>query len=144
MVRAPLFLPRREINRFVESRAEWINEHLKVRSARPEPNEDEIKALIKSAKAELPAKTAHFAEIMRLYPTGIKITSAKTRFGSCSGKNGICYSWRLMQYPAAAVDYVVVHEIAHIAHKNHGKAFYSLIESVLPDYKERRRLLKNA
>jgi predicted metal-dependent hydrolase len=47
-----------------------------------------------------------------------------------------------MQYPDAAIDYVVVHELAHIVHKNHGKMFYALIESVLPDYKARIRLLR--
>lgn len=142
LVRAPLFLSKREIDRFVESRAKWIDEHLEKRISRPEPTEDEIKTLKKLAKAKLPEKTSYFSEIMCLKPIGVKITSAKTRFGSCSGKNLICYSWRLMLYPEAAIDYVVVHEIAHIKHKNHGKAFYSLIETVLPDYKERRKLLK--
>ena len=47
-----------------------------------------------------------------------------------------------MRYPEEAIDYVVVHELAHIRHKNHGEAFYQLIASVLPDYKERIKLLK--
>ena len=49
-----------------------------------------------------------------------------------------------MLYPPDAVDYVVVHELAHIRHKNHGKQFYALIAQVMPDYKERERLLKNS
>lgn len=64
------------------------------------------------------------------------------RFGSCSASNRLCFAWRLMRYPEAAVDYVVVHELAHIRYKNHGPAFYRLIASVLPDYKERIKLLK--
>ena len=79
---------------------------------------------------------------MGLHPTGLRITSARTRFGSCSAKNSICFSWRLMQYPDAAVDYVVVHELAHIREKNHGRAFYALVEQFLPDWRERRALLK--
>lgn len=79
---------------------------------------------------------------MNLYPTALKITSAKTRFGSCSGKDSICFSYLLMRYPDEAIDYVVVHELAHIKHKNHSKAFYTLIEKYLPDYKEREKLLK--
>ena len=75
-------------------------------------------------------------------PTGIKITSAKKRFGSCNGKNSICFSLYLMQYPQAAIDYVVVHELCHIRHHDHSPAFYRLVESVLPDYKERERLLR--
>ena len=80
---------------------------------------------------------------MGLTPTGVRITGARRRFGSCSAKNSLCFSWRLMLYPQAAVDYVVVHELAHIAHKNHGPAFYACIAAVLPDYKARIRLLKD-
>ena len=79
---------------------------------------------------------------MGLKPTSVKITSAKGRFGSCSAKNGLCFSWRLMAYPERAVRYVVVHELAHIAHHNHSPAFYALVEKYMPDYKERQKLLK--
>lgn len=79
---------------------------------------------------------------MNLYPTGLKITSARTRFGSCSGKNSICFSWRLMDYPEPAIDNVVVHELAHIAHKNHGPQFWALVERYLPDYRARRAMLR--
>ena len=64
------------------------------------------------------------------------------RYGSCSSKNSICYSWRLMEKPGAAIDYVVVHELAHLKHKNHGPGFYACVAGVLPDYRERRKLLK--
>jgi len=73
----------------------------------------------------------------------ITITSAKTRFGSCSSKGNISYSYKLMLYPEAAREYVVVHELAHLVEMNHSKRFYSLVERYLPDYKERRKLLKN-
>ena len=95
------------------------------------------------AKAELPRRTAYFAKIMGVTPKSVKITSAKKRFGSCSGQNGICYSWRLMLYPSEAIDYVVVHELAHIRQKNHSPAFYREIEKILPDYKARAKLLKD-
>ena len=84
----------------------------------------------------------HRLSIMGLTPAAVTITGARKRFGSCSASNRICYSWRLMQYPEEAVDYVVVHELAHILHKNHGKAFYACVEEVLPDWRERRRLLR--
>ena len=80
---------------------------------------------------------------MELVPAGIKITSARTRFGSCSGKNSICFSWRLMLYPPEAIDYVIVHELAHIRHHDHSPAFYALIEQYLPDWKARMKLLKS-
>ena len=105
-------------------------------------SEDEAKFLIEKAKKILPDKVAYYSKLMNLYPTALKITAAKTRFGSCSGKDSICFSYLLMRYPDEAIDYVVVHELAHIKHKNHSKAFYALIEKYLPDYKEREKLLK--
>ena len=85
----------------------------------------------------------YWSDIMGLTPTGLKITSARTRFGSCSGKNSLCFSWRLMQYPREAIDYVVVHELAHIRHHDHSPAFYALIERYMPDWRERMKLLKD-
>ena len=79
---------------------------------------------------------------MGLTPTGIRITSARTRFGSCSGKNSICFSWRLMLYPPEAIDYVVVHELAHIRHHDHSPAFYALVERYMSDWRDRMKLLK--
>lgn len=146
VVRAPQRLPQREIDRFLNSRRSWIEEHLKRQQlrqeAQPEPTEAERRELIARARLELPERVARWSAVMGLVPTGVKVTSARSRFGSCSGKNSLCFTWRLMQYPEAAIDYVVVHELAHIRHKNHGPDFYALIESVLPDWRERQALLR--
>ncbi len=146
LVRAPMYMPAHEIDRFVENHEVWIEKNLNRQRERAEtefcPSDFEIAELKRSAGEYFFRKTAYYSEIMRLKPASVKITSAKKRFGSCNGVNGICFSWRLMLYPEAARDYVVVHELAHIVHKNHGKKFYELIASVLPDYKERRKLLK--
>ena len=72
----------------------------------------------------------------------ITITSAKTRFGSCTTQKNISFSYRLMLYPELAREYVVVHELAHLIEMNHSKKFYAIIEKYLPDYKERKKLLK--
>ena len=79
---------------------------------------------------------------MGVNPTSVKITSAQTRYGSCSAKNGICYSWRVMLLPEDLIDYIVVHELAHIREHNHSPAFYRVIERELPDYKKRVAKLK--
>lgn len=79
---------------------------------------------------------------MGLYPMGVRITAARHRFGSCSADNRLCFSLLLMQYPPEAIDYVVVHELAHIRHKHHQAAFYNLVAIVLPDWKSCRKLLK--
>lgn len=146
VVRAPRRMRKEDIDAFVEKNAAWVarqRERQRLRAERfPPLDESGIEALRKRAKAELPKRVEHYAGIMDLWPTGIKITSAKKRFGSCSAKNSLCFSLYLMRYPADAIDYVVVHELAHIAHKNHGPQFYALVESVLPDYRARRALLK--
>ena len=146
LVRAPMRLAQKRIDAFVAQHAEWIETHLAVQRQRrenhPEPTPAQREELIRKAKTILPQKIAYYSKIMELYPTGLTITGAEKRFGSCSAKNRICFSWRLMQYPEEAIDYVVVHELAHIRHKDHSKAFYACVEEVLPDWRERRKLLK--
>ena len=108
----------------------------------PEPDEAERTELIQRARREIPPLVEKYAAMMGVCPAGITITSARTRFGSCSGKNRLSFSWRLLRYPAETVEAVVVHELCHIRHKNHQKEFYILLRSVLPDYDERTEILK--
>ena len=91
-------------------------------------------AYIRQAKAYLPQRVEFYARQMGLYPTQVRITGARTRFGSCSSQGHICFSWRLMQYPPEAIDYVVVHELAHLKEKEHNKAFYQLCCHMEPQY----------
>ncbi|MCL2057192.1 MAG: M48 family metallopeptidase [Oscillospiraceae bacterium] len=146
VVRAPMRMAKRDIGKFVEKHRGWIEKQLAAVIAHglknPEPTDAQIAELKARAKAEIPPRVDVFAKIMGLCPSGVKITSARTRFGSCSAKNSLCFSWRLMMYPQEAVDYVIVHELAHIVHKNHGRDFYRTIEQALPDYVWRRSLLK--
>ena len=72
----------------------------------------------------------------------MKITSAARRWGSCSAKNSICYSFRVMRLPPALREYIVVHELAHIRVKNHSAAFYAEVGRYLPDYKQRIAALR--
>ena len=82
------------------------------------------------------------ALVMGVAPTGIKITGAKTRWGSCSSKNSINFSWRLVMADDEIIDYVIVHELAHIKELNHSPRFWAVVEGTLPDYKSRRSRLK--
>ena len=146
IVRAPLRLSQKRIEQFVAAHADWITRAQQRQRARlaahPEPDEARQAALIRRARTELPPKVARYAREMGVQPAAVTITAARTRFGSCSAKNRICFSWRLMEYPEAAVDYVVVHELAHIVHKNHGPQFWALVERYLPDWRARRALLR--
>ena len=143
-VRVPKFFSKKMAEEFFERNKEWVETHYEIQKRKFETyckdlNEEE---LLKKAKEIIPNKVSYYSALMDLKPSGVKITGAKTRFGSCSEKNSLCFSWRLMAYPEEAIDYVVVHELAHIKHHNHGKEFYKLIEKYMPDYKERIKILK--
>jgi predicted metal-dependent hydrolase len=73
---------------------------------------------------------------------GIRITSARTRWGSCSATGSLSFSWRLIQAPLAVVDYVVVHELVHTTIHNHSKGFWQSVGTILPEYQEHRRWLR--
>lgn len=79
---------------------------------------------------------------MGVHPTGVKITQARKRYGSCSGRDSLCFSCYLMNCPEEAIDLVVVHELCHILEKNHGPRFYALLARYLPDWAERKKLLR--
>ena len=147
LVRAPMRLSQARIDAFVEGHADWIARHLERQRQRaaqmpPAPTEDEIEALKKKARSILPEKVAYWSQKMGVTPTGIKITTARKRYGSCSGKNSLCFSCFLMRCPEEAIDLVVVHELCHIRVRNHGPAFYALLEQHLPDHRERKKQLQ--
>lgn len=110
------------------------------------PHEDRENAvteyLVRQAKLLFPKRVAAFAPRLGAEPQAVTITSAKTRWGSCSGNNRISFSYRLMMMPAEQIDYVVAHELAHILEHNHSDRFYAHIARVLPDYRQRQAGLK--
>ena len=72
----------------------------------------------------------------------IKLSSAKRRWGSCSSIGNINLTWRLVMAPLDIIDYVIVHELCHLREQNHSKKFWAQVAAILPDYKERRKWLK--
>lgn len=149
VVRAPKRCSKRQIARFVEDHREWIENHMEIQRQRQEKRAarevtpEREQALRRQAAQVIPERVAHYAPLVGVTPAGVKITSARTRFGSCSGKNSLCFSWRLMQYPPEAVDYVVVHELCHIRHHDHSQRFWQAVAAVMPDYRQRQQLLKD-
>jgi len=94
------------------------------------------------AKQKLSERMDYYSNRLQLFPKGIKITSARSRWGSCSRNNQLCFSWRVIMAPLGVLDYVLIHELAHIKEKNHSIRFWSYLESIIPDYKKHRRWLK--
>lgn len=146
LVRAPYGFPDKKIRQAIEEHGEWITKHTEIAKRKNDRfsslTEDDIQRLKKEAKSVLPEILSRYSKIMGLNYEKVTITSAKTRFGSCSASGNIALSWRLMCYPKEAQEYVVVHELAHRRYMDHSRDFYALIEQVLPDYKARKKLLK--
>lgn len=149
ILRAPRRMPLSHIENFIASHGDWIVRHREKIRRRAEfdethfSSEEQIQSLIARAKEILPEKTEYWAKVMGVTPAGVRINRAQKRFGSCSAENRIAYSYRLMAYPEEAIDYVVVHELSHIRHKNHSPEFYAFLARFLPDYRRREAILKH-
>lgn len=140
LVRAPRYLPDSRIREIIKQHEAWIRKRIEEK---PEVlTEEQMQALYEKARRILPDRVRYYSAQMGLKPSAVRINRAKTRFGSCSSQGSINFSCRLLQCPKEAVDYVVVHELAHLRFMNHGKEFYRLIETYLPDYRERKKRLK--
>ena len=94
------------------------------------------------AKAYLEARARSFAERLGIAVGRITIRETRTRWGSCSADGNLNFHWKLILLPEAISDYVIVHELCHRYEMNHSKAFWERVGAIIPDYKERRKKLK--
>lgn len=147
-VRAPKQMSNSTIDHFLTEKEAWILKHLEKAEKNPVPelppiSEEERRRYISIARDIFTAKTAYYASIMHVSYGRISIREQKTRWGSCSSAGNLNYNWRLIFAPEEVLDYIVVHELAHRREMNHSKAFYAIVESVLPDYKKSQRWLRD-
>ena len=84
----------------------------------------------------------YFANLMMIDYDKVSYMNNKTRWGSCSKDATIKFNFRILMLPHRVIDYIIVHELSHLVEFNHGPKFYALVESVMPDYKEQKRILK--
>ncbi|MDO4312311.1 MAG: SprT family zinc-dependent metalloprotease [Eubacteriales bacterium] len=148
-VRAPYKVTNEEIRRFLQEKDSWIRKHLELMEGKREQlsaieplSVDEIRELADRALEVIPPKAAHYAELLKVSYGRITIRNQKTRWGSCSSKGNLNFNCLLMLMPDEVIDYVVVHELCHRIEMNHSKEFWALVESVLPDYKNHKKWLK--
>lgn len=113
-------------------------------AARPEADLDRLarRALQARALECFRARIAHHATIMGLDAPVISLSSARTRWGSCSRSSGIRLNWRLIHLPLELTDYVVIHELAHLIEMNHSPRFWAVVERTCPEWRDRRSELK--
>ncbi len=114
----------------------------------PNKNEEDIRKAMElwyrdRAKEVIGIKIKYYQRFFNIVPTDIKIKEQKKRWGSCTSKNQLLFNWRCIMAKANALDYIIVHEMCHIYHKDHSKEFWELVASVLPDYEIRKEWLKN-
>ena len=94
------------------------------------------------AYEKISERASYYSHMMGLKYNKLNITDAQHRWGSCSPKGNINFSWRLVMAPINAIDYVVVHELVHLRIKNHTKEFWNAVRVVIPDYRARSEWLK--
>lgn len=144
IVRVPDGLSEAEIQNFLHAHIRWIRNRMeqKTQTLPDQFSPEERKHLMHQAGEILRAKTAYYARLMGVTYHRIFIKEQKTVWGSCSSKGNLNFNWKLIFTGPDQLEYVVVHELAHLKQMNHSPAFWREVEKVLPDYKERRKRLK--
>jgi len=149
-VKAPRLMKKEHILAFVEKNRDWISRRCEMQrringiKEKYSASSPEGRKARKDALGYLTARTELWAARMALKPSKIRLSSAEKRYGSCNSRGEIAYSGILMMYPEECIDAVIVHELAHLKHMNHGRAFYAEIEKIMPDYRKRMRKMKKA
>ena len=103
---------------------------------------EERERWIYTAQKEITDRALFWSDKMGLNPSYIHIKEMKSRWGSCTGKNGINLNIRLFYTPKPVIDYVVIHELCHITHKNHQAAFWQAVETFDHEYLAHRKWLR--
>ena len=146
IVRTPYGITKRKVEEFLDEKKDWIlqtRQRVEKRKTEQIPISEEVRREgIERAKRIFPERTAYFAKRMDVDYGRITIREQKTRWGSCSSKGNLNFNWKLVLLAPELLDYVVVHELAHRREMNHSKNFWKIVEAELPDYRERRRRLK--
>lgn len=113
-----------------------------ARSLMPDLRHNLKRWYMREAALILRERCAWFSMVTGHTPASIRITDARRRWGSCTSYGGLNFSWCLVQAPLEIVDYVVVHELVHLAHHNHSKKFWDRVREIMPDYERRRKWLR--
>lgn len=148
-IRAPLGMPKGEIEAFLKEKAQWIETHrakvlAEYAQGQEAPlGEEEILTLAEQMRQRLPEKLNRHAASMGVTFGRVTIRCQQTRWGSCSSRGNLNFNCLLMLAPEGVLDYVVVHELAHRKQMNHSALFWQEVARECPDYKKSLRWLKD-
>lgn len=150
LVRAPYGLSQARIRAFLDAKRKWIETRRAAVLARRQAADSlekltaaELDALAAAARTDLTERTARFAPMVGVTYGRVTIRRQRTRWGSCSAKGNLNFNCLLMLAPPEVRDYVAVHELCHRKHMDHSRRFWAEVERVLPDWRERRRWLRD-
>lgn len=128
------------------SPTQWHDDHLKLlvkEGTGPVELGKKLRCAVQHRALTLfEARLYHYAQHMGLKPPVLRLSNARTRWGSCSLKSGIRINWRLVHLPQSLIDYVIVHELAHLIEMNHSPRFWAVVSQVYPDWPNARNALK--
>ena len=147
-VRAPFYMTRGEILTEISRHQAWIDSHMEKAAYQEQEtstkfSQKEIRQMADAAAGLIPPKVERYAQLLGVSYGRITIRSQRTRWGSCSSKGNLNFNCLLTQVPEQVMDYVIVHELCHRIEMNHSKQFWKLVEQMMPDYKTRRKWLKD-
>ncbi len=148
VVRAPRTLNEKEVLRFVNEKSLWVQKKIhqaaeRARTAAPPPAPAEVKRLKTLARDAFIERSCLYAGKMGVSFEKIRLNSAKTRWGSCSMRGSLSFNWKLIQAPIEVLDYVVVHELAHLVEHNHSPRFWAKVAEFFPDHKKAKLWLRS-
>jgi predicted metal-dependent hydrolase len=147
VVKAPLFLPHKQIEKIVEDKKKWINERILImRECYKDVQAltiEEINSLCDQALKEIPKRVEHYAKLLGVTYNHITIRCQKTKWGSCSSKGNLNFNCLLMLTPPEVIDSIVVHELCHLKYMNHSKKFYEEVLKIYPDYRKWDKWIKD-
>lgn len=140
IVTIPQYIPQSIARQFVKSKEGWIQEQL----ARLPDNIYTQQHYLEHrdrARVIITARVVYWAEVMGLSYNRLSIRNTTTRWGSCSSKRNLNFSYRLMFLEPELMDYVVIHELAHLVEMNHSRRFWNIVSTYCPDYQQWRKEL---
>ena len=144
VVRCPKRMRMDEVRKFVDSKSSWIEKHLAIRVPHNEDNltDSELRELRERTRILVTERVRYFAPLVGVTYNQIAIRAQRTRWGSCSSKGNLNFNCLLGLVPSEVLDYVVVHELCHRKELNHSDRFWNEVAKMLPDYKVRKKWLK--
>ena len=144
MVTAPTLFGIETIERFVEKHADWVRRTVAKMDGRSvlSIRRREIETLKNHALVLAETRCAHFAKHYGVRYKKITIRAQKSRWGSCSRSGNLSFNYKIVALPSHIADYIIVHELCHLAEMNHGKKFWDLVAKIVPEHKAIRKELR--